>query len=330
MHDWTVTDADRELFARELASFVPPRIFDAHAHLYDTAHFAADKVPALCQAGPKQTGIRAYLDAIGELTPNRTIGGLFFPFPTTEVDTNAANEFLSQQMNDRPLSRGQMLVTPKMEVDFIRQSVRDHRFVGLKCYHVFSPAKPTFDSPIEDFLPESQAKLAGELGLSITLHMVRSRALADPVNQETIRRYATRYRGMRLILAHAARGFNPHHTIEGIASLRGLENVWFDTSVVTDAGAFEAIIQTMGHKRLMYGSDFPVSHLRGRCVAIGDSFHWISAENTRLDAAYAKIELSLVGLESLRTIKVAARSLRLTDSQVEDIFHNNAAEMFGL
>jgi hypothetical protein len=49
-----------------------------------------------------------------------------------------------------------------------------------------------------------------------------------------------------------------------------------------------------------------------------------------LDAAYAKLELSLVGLESLRTLKVAARSLRLTDSQVEDIFCNNAAELLRL
>jgi len=51
---------------------------------------------------------------------------------------------------------------------------------------------------------------------------------------------------MRLILAHAGRGFNPHHTILGIDSLRGLQNVWFDTSAVTDSGAVEAIINAFG------------------------------------------------------------------------------------
>ena len=30
------------------------------------------------------------------------------------------------------------------------------------------------------------------------------------------------------------------------------------------------------------GSDFPVSHLRGRCVAIGDSFHWFYADEMNL------------------------------------------------
>jgi glutamate-1-semialdehyde 2,1-aminomutase len=150
------------------------------------------------------------------------------------------------------------------------------------------------------------------------------------VNQETIRRYCRRYPNMRLILAHAARGFNPHHTVMGIDSLRGLANVWFDTSAVTDSGAVEAIVRTMGHERVLYGSDFPVSHLRGRCVGLGDSFLWISASNTDLNAPYAQIELTLVGLESLRMLKVAVMATGLSDSQVEDIFCNNAKRLFGL
>src|SRR5438034_1361609 len=93
--------------------------------------------------------------------------------------------------------------------------------------------------------PAHQEGNPERLGLSITLHMVRDRALADPLNQATIRRYCERYPNMRLILAHAARGFNPWHTIEGIDSLRGLENVWFDTSAVTEAGAFEAIVDAV-------------------------------------------------------------------------------------
>ena len=104
--------------------------------------------------------------------------------------------------------------------------------------------------------------------------------MADPSNQEVIRRYAECYPNARLILAHAAREFNPHHTISGISALQGLTNVWFDTAAVTECGAFEAIVRTLGVRRLLYGSDFPVSHARGRCAAIGDSFLWLSPENT--------------------------------------------------
>ena len=32
---WELRDYDREFFEKELDSFVPNRIFDAHAHLYE-------------------------------------------------------------------------------------------------------------------------------------------------------------------------------------------------------------------------------------------------------------------------------------------------------
>ena len=40
--------------------------------------------------------------------------------------------------------------------------------------------------------------------------------------------------------------------------------------------------------------------------------------------------MALVGHESLRTLKVATMATRMTDTQVEDIFHNNGMELFGL
>lgn len=330
MNDWIVTDADRELFDRELDSFVPPAIFDAHAHWYRADHFAADTTPALVQSGPAVAGSDTFDNAIGQLIPNRRHEGLFFPFPHVGLDVDAANQFLHQELLHRPCSRGQMLITPDHDPEFIRETVRRHGFVGLKCYHVYSSRKPTFESMIDDFLPESQVRVAHEEGLSITLHIVRPRALADEANQEWIRQRCEHYPNMRLILAHAARGFNPHHTILGIDALRGLENVWFDTSAVTDSGAVEAIVNTFGHARVLYGADFPVSHLRGRCVGLGDSFFWISPENTNLDVPYARLGLSLVGHESLRMLKVAAMSQRWTDPQIEDVFHRNAARLFGL
>ena len=330
MNDWLVTDLDRELFNRELDSFVPATIFDAHAHWYRADHFPPEGMPGLVKSGPSVAGSDAFNQFIGQLIPNRPTEGLFFPFPHAQVDVNAANEFLYHELRRRPDSRGQMLITPSQDPEFIRRTVRHFGFVGLKCYHVYSPRRPTFDSLIEEFLPEQQVRIAQEEGLSITLHIVRPRALADHANQATIRSYCERYPEMRLILAHAARGFNPHHTMLGIDSLRGLANVWFDTSAVTDSGAIEAIIRTFGHERLLYGSDFPVSHLRGRCVALGGSFLWISSNNTDLDVPYGKLQLTLTGLESLRTLKIAAMSTQLTDSQVEDVFYRNAARLFGL
>ena len=194
----------------------------------------------------------------------------------------------------------------------------------------YTADQPTWIAPIEAYLPEAHIAAADTLGLTITLHMVRDRALADPVNQATIRRYCRTYPNMRLILAHAARGFNPWHTIEGIESLRGLENVWFDTSAVTEAGAFEAIVETMGHEKLMYGTDFHVSHMHGRCVAIGDSFHWLYAEEMDLGEKHIALRPVLIGLESLRSIRLACQRLKLSERQIEDIFYGNAAALLDI
>ncbi|MBC7819880.1 MAG: hypothetical protein IAG10_23600, partial [Planctomycetaceae bacterium] len=45
--DWQLLDRDRVIWERELASFVPPRVFDSHLHLYELNHFNGPP-PALC------------------------------------------------------------------------------------------------------------------------------------------------------------------------------------------------------------------------------------------------------------------------------------------
>jgi predicted TIM-barrel fold metal-dependent hydrolase len=335
MATWELIDADRDLIAREVEPFLPDRIFDAHAHLFRAEHYAPGTRPAQLDGNPDQLGLAEYLRLIDWIHPRgRTAGGLFFGLAFTG-DREANNAFVAVEVakgQERGFaSYGQMIVAPGDDTEHVREQIRWAKFVGLKCYHTMAQVEgPTWHAPIEAYLPEPLVRLADEEGLSITLHMVRDRALADPANQQAIRRYCERYPNMRLILAHAGRGFNPWHTIEGVDSLRGLGNVWFDTSAVTEAGAFEAIVDTFGHERLLYGSDFYISHLRGRCVAVGDSFHWFYAEDMNLDEKHTTLRPVLVGLESLRSLRLAARRLKLTDTQIEDIFYNNAARLFSI
>lgn len=319
--NWEPLEQDREIFERELNAFVPNRIFDAHAHLYRKQFFDAVP-PGLIESGP-DADLETFFRCIDWIIPGRTAAGLFFGFPDASIDIEGNNRFVAEQVRRNDASRTQMLITPGMDPEYIRAAVRREGFVGLKCYHVFSNEKPTFHATIPSYLPEAHVRIAHDERLSITLHMVRPRAMADPHNQEVLRSWAAKYPNARFILAHAARGFNPHHTVEGIGALRGLSNIWCDTSAIADSGAFEAIIATLGPGRLLYGSDFPVSHLRGRCVAIGDSFVWLHPEN-------AELRPTLVGIESLRTLKLACVHSRLKDHEVERIFYGNAAEMFSL
>jgi glutamate-1-semialdehyde 2,1-aminomutase len=321
------SEADRELFACELDSFVPDVIGDAHMHLWAKTQLPPTGWEAFRQVEEAVIDLAAYRRRMAELLPGRRVaGGLILPGAVAASGEQlvAQNELVAAQVAADDGWRGAMLVSPEMAPEYVRDEVRRRRLAGLKCYHVRSGKAVTWDADIPDYLPEAQVKVAHEERLSITLHMVKARAVADPANQHWIRTYCETYPDMQLILAHAARGFNPYHTIQGLAALRGLPNLWCDMSAVTDVGACEAIIELLGHDHLLYGTDFPVSHLRGRCVAIGDSFVWLYEDTLNWDTvSFQPVRPVFVGLESLRVLKQAAWHQRLTDSQIEDIFCNN-------
>jgi glutamate-1-semialdehyde 2,1-aminomutase len=327
MATWELRDYDQAFFEKELNTFVPDRVFDAHAHLYRQADWGFNHATA---HGPAVVGMDEFQRQIEWITPGRSTAGLFFGVAFNDGFRDA-NAFVAAEVAQGRESLGHMLVSPYQDPEEMREAGKRGGFRGIKVYHLFLRERPTWNADMAQFLVEDHVRVAHEEGWSITLHIMKARSLADPQNLETIIDYCTRYPNIRMILAHAGRGFNVHHTIEGVGALRGLPNVWFDSSAVTEAGAFEAIVETMGHRRLMWGSDFPISHLRGRCIAIGDQFVWLYEDTLQWDTILPHpIQPLLVGHESLRALKLAATRLKLSDTQIEDIFYGNAAELFGL
>jgi hypothetical protein len=78
--NWEPLEQDREIFERELNTFIPNRIFDAQAHLYCKRFFGA--VPTgLIESGP-DADLETFFRCIDWITPGRTAAGLFFGFPT--------------------------------------------------------------------------------------------------------------------------------------------------------------------------------------------------------------------------------------------------------
>ena len=140
-------------------------------------------------------------------------------------------------------------------------------------------------------------------------------------------RHCLRYPGANLILAHCARSFNAGHGLEGLESLRGLDNVFFDNSAICEPQPVEEILRIFGPSRLMFGTDFPVSELRGRAVSSGDGFVWMSPTN--LDWSTAAFgSHTVLGLESLLALKQGCRNRHMTDADIERIFYRNAYQLF--
>ncbi len=129
---------------------------------------------------------------------------------------------------------------------------------------------------------------------------------------------------------HAARGFNPRHTIEGIKRLAGLDNIFFDSSAICEPDALTVVLHEFGPRKLLWGSDYPVCEFVGKCVSVADSFVWLSANSLDWQSLSPKCQPTTVGVESLGALIAAADQVGLNESDLEDIFTNNAMRLLGL
>lgn len=319
-------DEDREFFERELASFVPDKVFDAHCHAYHEDNCTLPEIFSEIRT----VGYPEYMSVMEDLHPGRHMGALFIPSTHEPERLPHANEWAAKAASANPDFRSSFFVKPDDDPEWVRDEVKRLGACGLKCYHTYSDVDPTWEAQIPDYLPEKFIKVADEEGWMITLHMVRSRAVADPGNIKWIRHYCETYPNMNLVLAHSARAFQPAHALEGLPQLTGLDNLYCDSSANCEQMAHQAIIRILGHEKLLYGSDFMASHDRGRSVGAADTFLWLYNDTPVWVEKHLTIKPVLVGLEHLRSMKWACWSERLSDSAVEDIFWNNSAKLFGL
>lgn len=318
--------AEDEIFRRQLRSFVPPDSFDVHAHLHRHADALA-LFPRELENENGNVGWKEYCRFVGSWMGDRTpTAGLFFAIPKPTIDMASANEFLADEIDPVATSRTLLLIRPDDDPDRAAAAIAARGFSGFKVYHVYAKRPDTPNADIVEYLPEWAWEIADRHGLAIMLHMVKARAIADPVNQQYVREHCLKYRNANLILAHAARGFCGRHTVEGIGAIAGLDNVFFDTSAICEATPMEAILRTYGPSRLMFGTDFCVSEIKGKCVSVGDGFLWLYENNVDWSKS-AFAQPVRIGLESLLAVQEACTNLSLKDREVEQIFGTNARQM---
>ena len=321
--NWTFNELDKKI-TEEISSFLPERIFDAHAHIWRLSDWNHKKHVFL--EGPEIVGYDVWQRYVGRIVgEKRLIGGLFLGNPLCSID--GMNEFLVDQLKDKPNSRGLITISPDYPRKKVTEYIRNPSIIGFKPYHTFSSEKPTFQSSIAGFLPEWIWEIADKHSLVMTLHMVKKAALADTENQREIREKCMKYPNVKLILAHAGRGFHAPNTVNGIPSLNGIENIWFDTSAICEPAPFMAILREFGPYKLLWGHDFAASEVRGKAVTVGDGFAWLMPDTVRWENLSPACNPTLAGLESLRALKEAADYFYLNREDIRNIFCDNALRL---
>jgi glutamate-1-semialdehyde 2,1-aminomutase len=317
--NWTLQPQDT-VAAAALGARLPARLFDAHAHL-----FSAD---------PK-TGTEACTRAVWQRELGQLVGaerlqaGLFMGMPS-RANPAAGNEWITSQTDWQPDDRLLVLAWPEMPRARLEGWLQHPRCVGLKPYHSLAGPAPTFNLPLEAYCPEWFWQICDERKLVLLIHLVRERALADEQNLSFLLRCCERYPGARVVLAHAGRGFHAPNTVRAAGELAHLNNVWFDAAAVCESQAMLAVLEQFGPRRLLWGSDFPISHQRGRCVTVGDDFSWINPERIDAHPTAPPCHTWFVGLESLRALFEAADQFGLDEADRVAVLSGNAARLLGL
>ncbi|MBL8599749.1 MAG: amidohydrolase family protein [Devosia sp.] len=329
MSEYETNSLDTRIWQEELEDFVPHRVFDAHVHIYRWA-FDLDPNKA---SGPFAGGIGAMFpevtweiaDAVdAALMPGRQIERLAFPFPfPSPCDFDGSNDYIASEVakgGDR--SRGLMLVRPQMSAAQVEADVRRLGVIGFKPYRWYAP--DAVEGRLTDFMPEHQIAVADKLGLVIMMHLSKRDAIADPENVEDLLRLSDKYPNAKWILAHCARSYSSWAIEASASKLRGLPNVWYDTSTVCDSDALDALYTGVGVDRVMYGSDDMIGPMRGKYITFGRAWAYLSPTNHAMSLAHCDPRMTFTRYEQLRAMKRGGRQVGLTAAHRQALFYDTA------
>ncbi len=336
MNDWNFDEYCAKT-AAELQLFLPSRVFDAHAHPGEKSELDLKRVSILNEL-PQDVGIATWREFTSlHVGKERLKGGLFFALPLFDEQADIrqsmrrANDFVVSDLRNSGEAKSKclLLVSRLLKPSDVEEPLKEDCVCGFKPYVTLSPGCDA-SSRISDFVPDWVFALAHERELVITLHIQKHGALSDAGNIRDIHEICKKYPNMKLILAHCGCSFNVYNTLNGAKYYTDIDNIYFDTSALCEGLALTHMFKLFAANRFMWGTDFPISVRHGRFVGLGDFV--FSLQNNTVDGGNLPDNIMTMhqGLESLRALVYAIKESGLSDSEVEGIFYDNAANLLGI
>ena len=322
-------DLDREVLAK-LQSFIPDKVFDAHAHLHK-AEYCAPGVNMFQAYGTAD--MERLLKDQKELYGNRKFRGLILPTPSALFNDRPdlrreMNRWMNEELYKAPDCVGAVYVMPGDTKEDIEDMLQNPQIRGFKCYHQSAKTDgPTWLAEVGQYLPETAWQVAHERGMSITIHMVRPLALSDEKNMAYFKTMCAKYPGAKLILAHCARGFASWTTVEAVREMKGIPNLYYDMAAICDPATMFELIRQAGCDHVMWGSDYFIDRAHGKPINTGDSFRWLYTHEVPESVAFPACKTVL---ESLMSFYQASLMLDLTKEEISRVFYGTGCGLFGL
>ena len=336
-----IKDTDRQLFDQRLDALLPSRIVDIHTHIWLRSCHLPSTSPSRSQRWPSlvagENPIEDLLQTYALMFPRRQVTPLVFGSPRQDVDLEMTNGYVSQVAGERGLP-GLLVSTPAWSVEELERRVSAGGFLGLKPYLSFAPPHiPASEITIFDFLPRSHLQAADANGWIVMLHIPRPGRLRDAVNLEQMLAIDRQYPNAKVITAHIGRAYCDPDVGDAFSVLRETTNIVFDFSANTNASVMHALLETVGPKRVLFGSDLPILRMRMRRICEGGQYVNLVPPglygDLRDDPHMREVtveegaQLSFFMYEELLAFREAAQAANLSRDDVEDVFYGNAVRL---
>ncbi len=326
---------DREVWEQELKEFVPDRVFDSHVHLW-----RAEDVPEDLELYPSDVGLHSFggytvgqfKDSMARLLPGRSVSALIMGMPKKGIPREAMNRYVGEVQRAEPGMFGLAIVAPQDPMEDVQRWIETYGLLGYKLYDSLVAGKQRSEVTLRDMLSPEQLDYANQRGLLVLLHIPRRHRLAEPVNKAQIRELAVGYPNITWIIAHVGRAYFLAALVGHIEEVCDLPNVYFDLAFVNLWEVMVHAIRTAGVEKFLFGTDMPVAELKGKNVDFNNQRLYVTERPFPWSVSNPALKLNFTRFyyEELRGLKKAARELRLTDGQIEDIFFCNAARLIAV
>jgi predicted TIM-barrel fold metal-dependent hydrolase len=337
-----IKDVDQIFYQKRLADFLPENIIDIHTHIWLKEHLSSSRQDSSRLAAwpskiAKVNQVEDLIETYKRMFPGKNVTPLIFGNPTVCENIDNANAYVRKVSEEHNIP-SLILSHPQWSNSELEEKIFTGNFLGVKPYLSYAAASiPAEEIGIYDFLPHHQLEMLNKHSLIVMLHIPRAARLKDTVNLFQMNQIEKQYPKIKLIIAHVGRAYCLEDVGDAFGVLSETKNMMFDFSANTNTRVFEELIKTVGPKRIMFGSDLPITKMRMQRVCedgiyinivpkgiYGD----VSKDKHMREVAGSQAEkLTFFMYEEIDAFRHAAMTTGLTKNTIEDVFYNNAVRL---
>jgi len=325
---------DRRIYEEEIAPWLPPVVFDAHVHVSLPENEGTLSPERKQEMWAAEVAVSQTWDELranyAAMFPDREVRSLAFGNPYREAATELDNAYVLAGCRDTD-SFALAVTRPQWPGDAIAEMMSEG-FVGIKPYPDLAPCGAA-NASVYDFVPRSQLAVLDSLGGVMMLHLPRPGRLADSDNIREVMGIRRDYPSIRMILAHVGRAYCLPTAMAGLPYLADDAGLYFDISANLNADVFEYALKTVGPERLLFGSDLPITKMRGVREHVDDRYinytdgpySW----NTNRKSPEQEADYTFYLYEELRALIAAVGRAGMGKAELDQMLYGNAAELLG-